>query len=120
MKGVDNLRDNLGMIITMIVFLLFIGVIVIWAYNFMALSDDKLFDDNNKYINSSLANPDIESNYKDTYKNKLKLDTIQLNIMDWFNGFKGIFVIAFMLVLLLGLVLKNRKLILENFKNMFD
>jgi len=120
MKGVDNLRDNLGLIIIMIVFLLFVGVIFIWGYNFMALSDDKLFDDNNKYIDASLSNPDIESNYKDNYKNKLKFDTLQMSLMSWFNSFKGIFVIAFLTLLLLGLILKNRKLILDNFNNMFD
>jgi len=114
------MRDSMGLLITMIVFLVFIGVIFIWAYNFLALSDNKLFDDNNKYINSSLANPDIESNYKDTYKNKLKLDKIQINLMNWFGSFKGIFVIAFILLLLLSLIFKNRKAALDNFKKMFD
>ena len=116
----DNMRDSMSLIITMIVFLLFIGVLFIWAYNFLALSDDKLFDDNNKYINQSLTNPDVDSNYKDTYKNKLKLDVLQLNLMSWFGSFKGIFVIAFILLLLLSLILKNRKAILDNLKNMFD
>lgn len=120
MKSVDNVKDNISLLITMIVFIVFIGVIFIWAYNFMAVSDDKLFDDKNKYIDPTLENPDVEGNYKDTYLNKQKVDGLQLNLMSWFNGFKGIFIIAFLLIFLLGLILKNRKIIMENLKNMFD
>ena len=120
MVGVDNMRDNVSLIITMIVFVMFIGVVFIWAYNFMAVSDDKLFDNVNKYIDPNLANPDVDGNYKDTYINKNKFDGIWLNLMSWFGGFKGIFIIAFLLLFLIGLILKNRKAILENIKNMFD
>jgi len=120
MKGLDNMRDTMNLIITMMVFLLFIGIVFIWAYNFLAISDNKLFDNNNKYINQSLANPDVESNYKDTYKNKLKLDGVQINLMSWFGSFKGIFIIAFILLLLLSLIFKNRKAVLDNFRNFFD
>lgn len=120
MKGVENMRESLGLVITMISFIVFLGVVFIWAYNFMAVSDNKLFDDENKYIDPTLANPDVEENYKDTYKNKQKFDSLQLNLMNWFTSMKGIFVIAFMLLFLLALILKNRKLILENIKNMFD
>ena len=119
MAELDNLKDNVGLIILMIVFILFIGVFFIWAYNFMAVSDSKLFDDENKYIDPTLTNPDTEDNYKDTYKNKLKLDSLQLNIMSWFGGFKGIFIVAFLLLFLFGLILKNRKIVLENLKGMF-
>jgi hypothetical protein len=120
MKGVDNIKDNLSLVITMLVFIIFIGVIFIWGYNFMALSEDKLFDDNNKYIDATLSNPDFEDNYKSSYKNKLKIDGIQLNIMSWFSGFKGIFIIAFLTLLLFSLILKNRKTIMDNLKNMFN
>ena len=120
MEALNNLRDNLSLIITMLVFILFIGVMFIWAYNFMALSDEKLFDDNNKYIDKDLADPNVEENYRDTYKNKLSLDKIQLTFMSLFNGVKGIFIIAFLFLLLISLILKNRKAIIDNFKNMFD
>jgi predicted PurR-regulated permease PerM len=120
MKGVENIRDSLGLIITMIVFVVFIGVIFIWSYNFMAVSDTKLFDDENKYIDPTLANPDVEENYKDTYVNKQKFDGLQLNLMNWFSGIKGIFIIAFLVIFLLGLIFSYRKIILENIKNMFD
>lgn len=116
----DNMRDSLSLVILVIVFIVFVGVVFIWGYNFMALSDDKLFDADNKYLNVSLSNPDVESNYKDTYKNKLKFDNIQLGFMDWFSGFKGIFIIAFLLLFLLGLILKNRQTLMKNLKNMFD
>lgn len=120
MAGLDNMRDNLSLIITMIVFIMFIGIIFIWFYNFMAVSDSKLFDDENKYIDSSLSDPDFEENYKDTYINKNKFDKIGLNLMDWFGNLKGIFIIAFLFVFLIGLILKNRKIVLKNLKNMFD
>lgn len=119
-SGVDNAKESIGLIFTMLIFIIFLSVIFIWAYNFMAVSDDKLFDAENKYIDPTLANPDVDGNYKDTYLNKNKFDGLQLNIMSWFNGFKGIFIIAFLLLFLLVLILKNKKTILEHVKNMFD
>ena len=114
------MRENVGLVLTILVFIMLIGVIFIWAYNFIGLSDSKLFDDNNKYIDATLSNPDVEENYKDTYKNKNKFDKVWLNLMKWFSGLKGILIIAFMLLFLIGLIFTNRKLILENIKNMFD
>jgi len=120
MGGVDNIRDNISLALTMIVFIMFIGIIFIWGYNFMVISDDKLFDDNNKYIDPSLANPDVDGNYKDTYLNKNKFDLIWLSLMSFFSSLKGIFVIAFLFIFFIGLILKNRKTILDNFQNMFN
>lgn len=120
MKGVDNLKDNINFVIVMIVIIMLIGVIFIWAYNFIAVSDDKLFDDNNKYIDADLSNPDVETNYKDTYLNKNKLDVIWLSLLKWFGSLKGIVVMAFLFVFLFGLVLKNRRLVLDHLKNYFD
>lgn len=118
--AMENAKDSLSLVFTMLVFIIFVGVIFIWAYNFLAVSDEKLFDDENKYIDPSLANPDVDSNYKDTYNNKVKSDGLWLNIMDWFNGIKGIYIIAFLLLFLLVLILKNKKTILEHLKNVFD
>ena len=119
-SGVDNIKESLGLVFTMLIFIIFIGIVFIWVYNFLALSEDKMFDAENKYIDSTLTNPDVDGNYKDTYLNKIKLDNMNLNILNWFNSFQGIFIIAFLLLFLLLLILKNKKTILEQLKNMFD
>ena len=119
MVGTETLRDSLTLILTVLIFLVLMGVFIIWSYNFMAVSDEKLFDAENKYINGSLPNPDFEDNYKDTYKNKRNFDNIQLNLTAWFNSTGKIFTIAFLSMLLFGLILTHRKKILENFKNFF-
>ena len=120
MKGVDNMRDSVGLVLTMIVFIMLIGVVFIWAYNFIAVSDDKLFDDNNKYIDPTLTNPNVEGNLKDTYINKNKFDGITLNLLKWVSSARGIFIIAFLFIFFIGLILSYRKLIIDNLKNMFN
>ena len=117
---IDTLRDSIILILSITIFVVFISIIILFTYNFIAVSDEKLFDAENKYINGSLPDPDIESNYKDTYKNKRNFDEIQLSLMGWFSDIERIIIVAFLSIFFLGLIFFNRKKILDYLKNYFQ
>ena len=90
-----KLINVVKMIMAFIFAIISIWFLTNWVYNFMALDDTKLYDDNNKYIDPSLPSPDIESNLKSSYKLKLSINKFLLGIINFINMFKKIFVVIF-------------------------
>lgn len=114
------LKESINLILIFIIFILVMMAIGILSFNFLANSETKIYDSNNKYINSSLVNPDTEANYKETYSNKLNFDNNLLHMFNNMSKINKIFMGIFLGLLLLGLIFNYRKLIIENLKNNFE
>lgn len=116
--GTTLLKESINLALVFIIFVLVLWAIGIFAYNFFANSENKIYDDNNKYINSSLG--DVEGNYKETYSNKLSFDNEFLHMFKNMSKIQKVFFSIFLAILLFGLIFKYRKLIVENVKNYMD
>lgn len=95
---IGSLTKQIFYLLGFIVFIFFIGIMVTWIYNFIAISDSKLYDDNNKYINVSLG--DVDGNLKGGYLLKQKADNFVLTMVSFFNKFSTAFVVIFIGVFL--------------------
>lgn len=107
-------KENIELGLTFIIFILFIAFLGIAAYNFLANSEDKIYDDNNKYTNSNLTN------FTTTYENKVSFDNNILGVYKGLSKLQKIFIGLFLAIFFLGFILKNRDYLVANLRNLFD
>ena len=118
MKSMNLLTDKVKGMILIGLFIIVLGVCGAWFFNFIALSDTNLYDDNNKLVDLSIG--DVDGNYKDTYVFKSKFESFILTLSNIFNNIYALFGLIFMAVFLFGLFVSKKDSVFSFIKSIFD
>lgn len=119
MKKMMNVTsDKLNTMILVVVFIIMASMLMLWFFNFLALSETNMYVGENKYIDVSLG--DVEGNYKNTFILKDKLNSLLLNVSDWFMSIYGIFGIIFFSIFLFTFLVSKKDSIISMIRETFE
>lgn len=106
----NRLTKNIYLAVGFLMITLLVFVAFQFAYNFFAMKDTYMYDDNNKYIDTSLAGAALtaDSNLKQTYKQTSRTDAWIISTIAFVSVAKKWFFVVFLGVFLVMVFISKK------------
>jgi len=109
--------------VALVFFAIFITTLILHDIGifYFATSDDKLYGDENKYIDPTLSGDNLtaQSNIRDSYKHQEDIEKFGLIGLSFLQQVLLFFIVIFIPILLITLAINKRSSIIEWFKDTF-